>query len=330
VSSSIVTADEARAKMRDFLTEPGVSFLVADASCMCAIVAVVDAAAEATARDFSRSAGLPDSKVRIERSPQLKFAWNLRDGIRPIKGGLQINNGAGSLCTMFGTVFHQGRQAKGLLTNSHCTTAQFGVDGTQFYQAGGVIGDFVAREVLDPSPLTSTTNARCPAGADCRLSEVVFAQFDTSTVGIVGSIARTDHPCFGGVCTLEMLANDPNQSILVSGAGDSDVKVGTRVSKTGWKTGWTVGTIQHVCADVPAGGLPAGAKPIVLLCQTIVQGVADHGDSGSPVFTSAPGFIDAQYVGILWGSTDGTNNDDTFVYSPLSGIEAEIGAMDYR
>ena len=329
-SAPPVTAEDARARMRDVLLRPGVSYLAADPACACAVVGVVDDGGAAEARRFARDAGLPDAAVRVTRSPSIVPHWWLRDGIRPIKGGLQVNNGAGAMCTMFGTVFHRARQAKGLLTNAHCTATRFAVDGTQFYQAGGVIGDFVAREVLDPPALTTTSDPRCPAGASCRLSDAVFAQFATSTVGIVGRVARTDHPCLTGPCTLEMSANDPAASLPVTGAGDAGVVAGTRVSKIGRTTGWTVGTVSAVCADVTVGGLPAGATPIVMLCQTLVTGVSDFGDSGSPVFTSRTGFVDAHYVGILWGGSDGTGTEDTFVYSPLTGVEAELGAFDYH
>jgi hypothetical protein len=331
-SSSAPTAEEARARMRDVLTQPGVSYLTADPSCPCAVVGVADDAAETRVRDFARAAGLPDSAVRIERQKPFKLAWNLRDGIRPIKGGLQIENEDRAKCTMFGTVFHRGRQAKGLLTNSHCTRTQFADDGIEFFQAGGALfsGDFVAREVLDPGSFTQSTDPGCPSGAVCRRSDAAFAQFDTSTVGIVGRVARTANPCLSAVCTLEMATNDPNSFLPVTGAGDGDVARGTRVSKVGRTTGWTVGPVTAVCADVSVGGLPAGATPIVMRCQTLVRAIADSGDSGSPVFTSQAGFTNAHYVGILWGSADGTGSDDDFVYSPLSGVEAELGAFDYH
>lgn len=48
------------------------------------------------------------------------------------------------------------------------------------------------------------------------------------------------------------------------------------------------------------------------------------------MFTSKPGFIDAHYVGILWGGSDGVEVNDTYVYGPLSGVEAELGTFDYR
>jgi hypothetical protein len=315
--------------MRDVLTAPGVSFLAADPTCSCAVLGATDAAAETRIRDFARAAGLPDSAVRIERQEQFKPAWNLRDGIRPIKGGLQINNGAGGLCTMFGTVFHRTRQAKGLLTNSHCSTTRSALDGTEFFQAGGVIGDFVAREVIDPSSFAQSTNPRCPTGAVCRLSDALFAQFDTSTVGVVGRIARTANPCFSGTCNVEMLANDPHQFLPVTGADDGSITTGTRVSKIGRTTGWTVGTVAGpTCRDIPVADPPPGSPPIVMICQTVVTGTAGRGDSGSPVFTSQAGFTNAQYVGILWGIA-GAGAGATFTYSPLSGVEAELGAFDY-
>jgi hypothetical protein len=329
-TSSLPTAEEARTRMRDVLTQPGVSYLGADPACPCAVVGVADDAAETQVRAFVRAAGLPDSSVRIERQPPFKsLRWKLTDGIRPIKGGLQIQNENRGECTMFGTVFHRGRQAKGLLTNSHCTVTRFAVTGIEFFQAGGAAfsSDFVAREVIDPAGFTQSTNPRCPSDAVCRLSDAAFAQFDTSTVGIVGRLARTSSVCFSGACSTDIADDDPQTFIPVVGAGDGGVTRGTRVNKIGRTTGWTVGSVLATCVDVPVSKLPPGATPIVMLCQTLVRGVGGPGDSGAPVFTNRPGFIEAHYVGMVWGGAD---DGSDYVYSPLSGIESELGAFDYH
>jgi hypothetical protein len=47
------------------------------------------------------------------------------------------------------------------------------------------------------------------------------------------------------------------------------------------------------------------------------------GDSGSPVFIGS-GSSSVKLAGILWG---GNTSGTTFVFSPMSGIERELGSL---
>jgi hypothetical protein len=61
---------------------------------------------------------------------------------------------------------------------------------------------------------------------------------------------------------------------------------------------------------------------ITQLCQTFVNAGVDFGDSGSPVFNWTSGST-VRLAGILWRGS-GTSQ---FVFSPMSGIEKELGAL---
>jgi hypothetical protein len=93
--------------------------------------------------------------------------------------------------------------------------------------------------------------------------------------------------------------------------------VGQTVNKVGRTTGWTQGRVSNTCVNTGVQG-----SNIVQLCQTFVAAGVGSGDSGSPVFS---GTSSVTLVGILWG---GSGNQ--FVYSPISNIEQELGALTTR
>jgi hypothetical protein len=96
---------------------------------------------------------------------------------------------------------------------------------------------------------------------------------------------------------------------------------GETANKVGRTTGWTHGPTSGTCVDVLALGTNH-----IRLCQAIVTALVDGGDSGSPVFFRRASGSNVTLLGILWGgSTDEANPE--FVYSPLSGIERELGEL---
>ncbi|HEY9506407.1 MAG TPA: hypothetical protein VIQ27_10575, partial [Gemmatimonadales bacterium] len=102
---------------------------------------------------------------------------------------------------------------------------------------------------------------------------------------------------------------------IIAEAGAS---TGQTVHKVGRTTGWTRGGVSATCVNVNVSG-----TNITQLCQTLVTAGVGAGDSGSPVFRRQSGTNNVRLVGILWGG-DGTN---LYVYSPISNIEAELGAL---
>ena len=101
--------------------------------------------------------------------------------------------------------------------------------------------------------------------------------------------------------------------------------VGHTANKVGRTTGWGQGAVTRTCTNTGVSG-----SNIVLLCQTFVENnsavIVQGGDSGSPVFRIDSGG-NVTLLGNLWG---GNSSGTLFVYSPMSGIEAELGALETR
>jgi hypothetical protein len=93
------------------------------------------------------------------------------------------------------------------------------------------------------------------------------------------------------------------------------------VSKIGATTGLTTGKVIRTCANL--GSSQQGVRR-AYLCQATVEAGASFGDSGAPVFS--PGERPGQVIlhGILGG---GNASEGLYFYSPMAGIEQELGAL---
>lgn len=318
----VATLAQHKAQMRDVLTLPNVVFLDENAACSCILVGIANPSAAIAVQNFASAHGVPASVVQTTPVRRFVRHQSLLDNIRPIKGGLQIQNRDRGTCTMMATVFHHARAKKGLITNSHCTKTQNGVDGTEFYQPGGALfgGDFVAREVIDP-PLTNAI-AGCPAARLCRRSDAAFAEFDQSTAGIVGQLARPQHMCGPPACDQAMSSNTDVLTIIGLGGAAA---VGEFRHKIGRTTGWTNGLVTNDCVDINVSNDDGTDSGVTMLCQNIVGGSAGHGDSGSPIFELLQNNR-VVLAGIMWG---GAEDGLSFAFSALPDVEAELGAMDF-
>jgi hypothetical protein len=311
------TLEELKSRMGAVLAKPNVEFVDADETCGCVTVGISASSAVGSVASVAASAGVPSASVKTVLTTPITALVGLRDAIRPIKGGRQIQNEDRSFCTMTATVLNRARQRKGLLTNSHCTRTQNAVDGIKFFQAGGALfsGDFVARELIDPPPVL----AGCPAERECRRSDAAFAEFDTSTVGIVGQLARPSHTCTGtDSCDVTMA--DSTASLRIAAVDREAPRVGDQLDRIGRSSGWTRGPVTRTCVDTNVAD-----TNMTMLCQHMVAATSIRGDSGSPVFRQLQG-DDVALAGILWG---GQADNSSFVFSPLAAVESELGAFDY-
>jgi hypothetical protein len=262
-------------------------------------------AARAVEKELA-AAGIPAGAVRIDVVGQIHAVATLRDRVRPLVGGLQIRFD-GFLCTLSYNATH-GAQGDGFVTNSHCTTNRGTVDGTLYYQPLNQVPDqFIGTEVLDPPFFQRTNN--CPRGRLCRWSDAAYVSRASGVTATRGAIARTTGANNG---SLEIAGSFRIGSEL---AGNS--VVGTTLNKVGRTTGWTQGNVTNSCVDTGVSG-----SRIVMLCQDFVSAGVGGGDSGSPVFRITSGDT-VQLSGTLWGSSGGTS----FVYSPMTNIERELGAL---
>ncbi len=258
--------------------------------------------------------GLPTEAIAIQIIEPKKSMATLSSKIRPLSGGLKTErsgSGFDKLCTLGFNVVH-GTYGKGFITNSHCTKARGGNQGTIFYQPekGLITTNEIGTEAIDPD-WTSTARG-CPAGMLCRESDAAYIDYSVSPSGAtVGRIMKTQYPgTYSGSTTIS------GPYFYINGENPYAV-VGQQVNKMGHATGWTQGNVVRACADEGVAG-----TNYWLFCQTDVTAGSAGGDSGSPVFQIISG-NSVQLNGILWGGT-GTE----FGYSPIHLIEREIGAFD--
>jgi hypothetical protein len=94
--------------------------------------------------------------------------------------------------------------------------------------------------------------------------------------------------------------------------------VGQTANKVGRTTGWTQGQVTATCVNTGVSG-----SNIVQLCQTFVSAGVGGGDSGSDVFRITSG-SSVVLLGVLWG---GNSAGTQFVYSPMSGVERDLGPL---
>lgn len=245
---------------------------------------------------------IPASAYSIEVTSPIVQMATLRDRFRPTQAGTQIHFG-NYVCTMGFNVDHSG--GRSFITNSHCTNTQGGVEGTQYYQPlSSVDPTVIATEVADP---TYFRGGVCPRGKKCRYSDSSRELYSASVASSRGVIAKTTGP--------------NNSSLTVAGefsiTSQGNVTSGV-VNKVGRTTGWTQGSITGTCVNTNVSG-----SNITQLCQTFVSAGVAGGDSGSPVFRITSG-DNVQLAGILWG---GSSNGASFVYSPISQIQQELGSV---
>jgi hypothetical protein len=288
----------------DALAEDGVVFVDLDEARNRVTIGVERGASVPGARALAARLGLPDGAVGIQETEPIQLAATLRDQVRPVVGGLQINF-PGFLCTLGFNAVDAGQNS--FITNSHCTSTQGGVESTPYHQPlESVSGSFIGTEVEDPVYQRNITG--CPRGKLCRRSDAARAAYAGGVNFTLGGIAATSGP--------------NNGSLTITGSfsitAEGTAAVGQVVNKIGRTTGWTQGQVTNTCVNTAVSG-----SRIVQLCQTFVSAGVGGGDSGSNVFMQTGG-SNVTLVGILWG---GNSSGTTFVYSPIANIEQELGAL---
>jgi hypothetical protein len=288
---------------REALAMRGAVWVDADEARNRVTIGVERGTSAAAVRAAVARLGVPAEAVVIQEAEPVRLAATLRDRIRPVVGGLQINF-PGFLCTL-GFNALRGTQ-RSFITNSHCTNVQGGSEDTPYRQPLSTVdGTKIATEVADP---VYTTGGACPSGRRCRRSDAARARYASGTASTLGTIARTTG------------AN--NGSVTISGSfkvtAEGGAPVGQTVHKVGRTTGWTRGKVSNTCVTVNVSG-----TNITQICQTLVTAGVGAGDSGSPVFRRTGTGSNVTLVGILWGGS----GSQLYVFSPIANIEAELGAL---
>jgi hypothetical protein len=298
----------------------------------------VDATAVQAIAGVVAGLGIPSSATVVQRAAPIARMHTLRDRVRPVDGGYQINFFATPaspltlVCTMGFNVVKNGINS--FITNSHCTNQQGGTTpGTDYYQPtrGLVVNpnNFIGSEVEDPEyeVVNCTQEEQLPV--QCRYSDASRAQYAAGVPFQLGRIARTtqryqDTPtqpdATGQPVRVPVLDVDPLNPFFTISKEQKRSVLGEEANKVGRTTGWTFGPVIETCINtVVLGTVP----PIMQRCQDRVRGDVAGGDSGSPVFLQRGGPGVVRLLGILWGGS--VSGEVTFVFSPMANIHRELG-----
>jgi len=328
---------DAFSKMRDVLTLPNVVFLDLDEACGCITVGIAEASAASQVVSFATKHGVSQALLSTVVTPRVVRLQGLQDQYRPTMGGVQIQNRSAASCTLGLPTWSFSRGKYGFLTASHCTEGPQGeMRGSAIYQRGGhwLGGDRIGVESIDVPLFDTNTNSNCPMGRRCRLSDVAFVDYDHDTLGIIGRIARPrGSPCAaaGTACNVdsERLTDDIRLTLGIIG-----LMTGDRVDKVGRTSGWTSGTITNTCisvniSDRDATGMIVDTM-ITMLCQDRAGATSLAGDSGAPVFMFNQATGTGTFAGILWGGSGDPTSATFLLFTPIAGIEQELGAFVYN
>lgn len=310
------------------LNQPRVTLLDIDERNNRILVGAVDEQARRGITTALQRLKLPEGAVTVAVfEPMVTYA-NLQSYFRPTLGGLQISFGS-YLCTLG---FNAYRKVNGVadvshryfVTNSHCTDVFGQMTGTVYGQPDNA--HRVGVEAVDPPLFTSAQNSLCPVGRQCRNSDAVLVQYDTTVQWALGYIAGGDQG------TTEFSDDLFYQNFITQEYRGSVMPIGTE--KIGRTSGVSTGYVYsgNTCATVPqyetSGGYTYDTGR-TMLCQAVASNMSTGpGDSGSPVYfqTDYPGLPvedpNVTLLGILWGG-----NSSSAVYSPFSQIESELGPL---
>ena len=285
----------------------GVVFTDADETRGRVVVGVLDSDMQGLVRATAARLGVSAQDIEIIETEPIFQVATLRDSIRPVQAGYQIRFSQ-YVCSLGFNAIRDG--VLGFVTASHCSKNQGTVDGTEYYQPlNQVSGELIGTETVDPPYVRGGEG--CPRGRVCRSSDSNFVAGGGTGTFALGTIARTAAPNTGSL--------DVVGTFTITGEGTA---TSGEVNKVGRTTGWGQGNVTRTCTNTGVSG-----SNIVLLCQTWVENkkavIVQGGDSGAPVFR-IDGGTNVTLLGNLWG---GNSSGTQFVYSPLSGIEAELGAL---
>jgi hypothetical protein len=287
----------------------GVVFTDADENRGRLVVGVLDRGVEGLIRATAARLGVASQTVDIVETEPIFQVATLRDYTRPVVAGVQIRFSS-YVCSVGFNAVRDG--VPGFVTASHCSNQQGAVDGTQYYQpVNQVPAEFIGTEIADPAYRRNIGG--CPRGRVCRYADSNFVDGADAVDFPLGTIAKTTGLNNGSLDTVGTFNITDDERVAT---------VGEIANKVGRTTGWGQGVVSRTCTNTGVSG-----TNIVLLCQSFVENtvfqIVAGGDSGSPVFR-IDGGNNVTLLGNLWG---GNSSGKLFVYSPLSGITKELGAL---
>lgn len=290
--------------------------------------------------DILQEKNVPEEAVKIDITGEIKkdissstsSSNTLRDKVRPLVGGLEINGyedvggqQVAGTCTFSFNIYWQNKRH--WITNSHCTKQRWDENPDDDYYQSSLLDGSDAKigyEVFDPSGYNF-----CGPYAHCRDSDAAILKLQDDVNWNFGKIARTTQAAGPGEGSgsIEIEENNPYFTIT-DDRDEADFVTGIPVEKVGRTTGWTYGEIVDDCATIVFDDddltYPGGYS---YLCQKLTNYHALGGDSGSPVFTienSSSGNVIIN--GVHWGRLIG--GDQERIFSPIYGVYNDLEAGD--
>lgn len=252
-------------------------------------------------------------------------ADSLTHRIRPLPGGMIIGP---SRCTFAFNVNLGG--VRGLLTASHCTKQFASIVPFDTLTNALFVTHRLGIETTDPAPWQTTTDCLTfrayYASGVCRYADAAFTDYRFVARDSVdfGFIARTTFrgPGVGIVGSKQIDATNRHFEIL---GKFYSPPTGIYVDRVGVASGWTFHNISHACTTE----YYHGAYHAKLWCQYRTGGGTNGGDSGAPFVyvypncTGSSGPTCVSAIGIHWG----LSGDGRSIFSPISGIESDLGTI---
>ncbi len=271
-------------------------------------IGVIDDAAAVRARAELSRLSVPPSAVIVEHiPPTVLLSDSLVGRVRPVGGGVAIQNATTQLyCTLGYNVYYRNQEGvydgnRYFITASHCTQNIGIVNGDIFGQPS--LSNAIGYEVDDPYLWDSDSSSTCPVGLKCRYSDAAAIQYYDSAAWKEGYIAETGTSYPYLFTTWRSIRTEGDDWGLYSGIS---------VEKVGVGTGQTTGTIKGTCVNVHTyvNGSPDGRY---LLCQAQTDMSAGPGDSGAGVFHVDTSLDADPLIGVLWGSAYRNDSSSTGV-----------------
>ncbi len=237
----------------------------------------------------------------------------LTSALRPVMGGLTIVTTAHGCSLGFKVKISNVHY---LITNAHCTSNIGQDDDDSVGQPLLQSNYFVGTEFADPG---FASGGSCESGHTCRYSDAAIFTCDTAGFCPDYTIARTTSEYTGSdwdASGSSQLTTEP--WYVTAELSNASLTQGTSVSKVGQSSGWTGGEVEQTCFTT----YNFGGQNKDLLCQFSATFVSRNGDSGSPVFKYNPTLGTASLAGIYHSFGGGVS-----VFSPISGVKADLGAM---
>ncbi len=260
----------------------------------------------------------PDIFMGSANELNMQSTLTLRDFIRPLRGGLQLQGHNPFLSTLWVCTFGFNATLDGVdmwLINSHCTSQFSSTSTTDFYQSilGGP-GTLVGSEFRDYSGVGNT-----------RYSDAALVLKSPQTAKL-GHILITNGWASGW-------PQEASVTLIPDGSGNyvdlriideySDVIPNVIINRVGRTAGWTLGALDNPCVSVSNIAPPMDGW--TLHCQIRSTLYSGSGDSGSPVFQfyddSDPDDITIILNGIHWGRN---NSQQRSFHSRMDGIRSDL------